>query len=237
MKNAKPQNRIKKITVGKNFDTDSLVGDWVRMYYFYDILKDMYNYSTFWKLSDYTNLDNVVIPKNFKNFRVESGAIYSMDYKELLWVLPKEKREMTFFTINDKCTSIKSTGFAWTDLPEWEKLKKIKFGKNFKTVSSFDFSQCYSLEKVKFNKKLKEIEADAFCKCINLREVILPAGLKAVGANAFAGCEKIKRFVVKGKKTTLDHAAVEKSVVIIGKKGSQAQKYAKKNGNKFKVLK
>lgn len=170
-------------------------------------------------------------------------------------VLPENLKVITQKLFRN-CVSLESVN--WSDSIETinggafrncVNLTNFEAPNNLKRISSRAFKGCTALEKVTLNKKLKKIKDNAFSGCSKIKKVTLPAKLKEVKENAFINCKGLKKIIVKGKNTLL-HAKsigyltkangklkVNKNIIIVGKKGSVAQNYARVNKIKFKLLK
>lgn len=103
------------------------------------------------------------------------------------------------------------------------KLKSVKIGKKVKTIGMSAFVGT-KVKSLKISKKVKTIGKFAFYECMSLKSITIPKNVKKINKYAFGyyynhnRYKKIKGFTIKGKK------------------GSVAQKYAKKNGFKFKKI-
>ncbi|MBQ4143359.1 MAG: leucine-rich repeat domain-containing protein, partial [Thermoguttaceae bacterium] len=74
---------------------------------------------------------------------------------------------------------------------------------------------CTSLTSVTIPNSVTSIGNYAFFLCKSLTSVTIPESVTSIGNSAFIGCSK--------------------DLVIYGKAGSEAERYAKENGIKFKV--
>lgn len=96
---------------------------------------------------------------------------------------------------------------------------------NDKTIKTVDLSET----------GIPVIEGGAFKSCEALTKVIFPVSLTEIGASAFACCWKLKEVdMSKTKVKNIGYYAFPNTVVIYGKSGSYAEKWARKNGNAFK---
>lgn len=89
-------------------------------------------------------------------------------------------------------------------------ITKVTLGKHVKYIGNYAFSGCKKLKEIKWNKKVNRIGDMAFYGCAKLKQITISKKVKKIGMSAFP------------EKTT-----------IYGKKGSAAEKYAKKNKLKF----
>lgn len=89
-----------------------------------------------------------------------------------------------------------------------ESLKRITIGMGITIIPDRFLDYCIALESVEFKGAITEIRSSAFANCINLRQIKIPESVTAMGDSVFYG---------------------NKSICILGKTGSYAEQYAKKN--------
>lgn len=144
-------------------------------------------------------------------------------------------------------------------------LKKIKFNKNLKEIGSHAFQGCESLKSVTIPNSVKKLSSGVFADCTNLTKVKLSNKLTKIENHMFENCTSLEEVRFPSSvKTIAEYSLVRSSlrrvyfynknceilykedwrVVLVGSplaiygyKGSTAEKYAEKNGNKFFVLK
>ena len=104
------------------------------------------------------------------------------------------------------------------------KIKSLKVPQN---AGKSAFSFCEHLKKVTIPKNVKKISDYLFFGCTSLKTVTIPPTVKKIGKYAFGYYEPIFGPSIER----------DKEFIIKGKKGSAAEKYAKKNGIKFKAVK
>ena len=120
-------------------------------------------------------------------------------------------------------------------------LTSMTFPESLTDIESQAFSLCPNLAKVTFPGKLTEIGSSAFYACRKLSAVTIPTSVKRIGTEAFNDCRAMKKIIFLNGKTILDGKPMgynwenekNRALVIVGKNGSTAQTYAKKNGLKF----
>ncbi len=127
---------------------------------------------------------------------------------------------------------------AFDDCP---KLKQINIGSSVTTIGRKAFSGCDGLTQMNIGGKVKTIDDSAFSYCKKLQKVVIGKSVKFIGERAFAECPKLRSVYIYNKKCEIDddyasEPAFPKNAVIYGKKGSTAQKHAKKYKLKFKVF-
>lgn len=130
-----------------------------------------------------------------------------------------------------------------------DKLTTIKFNNNLKEIEYSAFGWCTSLKKVKLPQGFETLGTEAFKMCTNLETVTIPSSTKLIDNGAFEECSNLKSVYIYSKNCKIDPGeydgyykkylsdTIPKHATIYGYKGSTAQKYAKKNGNEFVVLK
>ncbi len=99
-------------------------------------------------------------------------------------------------------------------------------------------------KKITVSKKVKYIGTQAFDSCTSLKNVTIKDGVKIIGEKAFYGCTSLKSVTVPKSARTIgikafgyDSKGKIKGFKLKGYKGSEAQKYAKKNKMKLTELK
>ena len=103
------------------------------------------------------------------------------------------------------------------------RITKLIFGKNVKTIGSSAFYNCDNLSSLEFTKGLKRIDSHAFYDCDGFNWFYIPESVTHIGEDAigyYVTCDEGEEVVFSDFK-------------IYAKKGSAAEKYAKKNGLKF----
>lgn len=137
-------------------------------------------------------------------------------------------------------------------------LKKIAIPDSVRTIRERAFFECSGLESVQMPKELDNYEPNVFsyCRgikelilsegvtglyndffwCRGLRKIVLPKSLTGIYGYSFMGTESLKEMEIPETVTRIDPKAFAKSkneLVIKGKKGSAAEKFAEKSGYKF----
>ena len=106
------------------------------------------------------------------------------------------------------------------------------------TIGYKSFYHCDSLQSVVIPDSVRAIGNSAFMDCINLREVTLPNGLEMLNAYAFFGCKQIKCITIPDSVTKIAESALPRfsNLIIRGKKGSEAERYARENEIEFEEI-
>lgn len=151
-------------------------------------------------------------------------------------------------TIPDSVTSIGKGAFAFTGLTEiiipdsvislgasvftgCKQLSSVTLPNYITVISEYLFSDCKSLADIHIPDSVKSIERQAFAGCTAMKSVTIPKGVLKIGEEAFAyivldGPEIEEKFLL----------VLDKTFVIIGYSNTAAEKYAEKNGLKFRYL-
>lgn len=101
------------------------------------------------------------------------------------------------------------------------------------------FRDCVSLKKVKLSNKCRYIDKGMFYNCRRLTTVNIPNRVKWIEAKAFKNCKKLKKLRIPGSVKSISKNAFDgcKNLTLYVKKGSYAERYAKKNGMKYRYCK
>lgn len=114
-------------------------------------------------------------------------------------------------------------------------LQSVHMPKKIFKISNGMFQNCVKLKKVFLPDELKQIENDAFYGCRELQSPWMLDGLLSIGERAFYGCSMIKEIWIPQSVTFIGEDAFSEcpGVVLKGKIGSAAEKYANENGISF----
>ena len=78
----------------------------------------------------------------------------------------------------------------------------------------------------------------AFCGCNGLTSIKIPEGVTRIGSSAFSGCSGLTSIIIPegvARIGSFAFSGCSQDLVIYGKSGSEAERYAKANGIKFQV--
>lgn len=104
-------------------------------------------------------------------------------------------------------------------------------------VPPFCFEDCLKLKHVELGKSIISVGVRAFADCLNLETVILNEGLSDISARAFIGCKSLKSIYIPESVAYIDDTAFfHTNVVIHCVGGSEAYRFAKENGLKYKLV-
>ena len=168
------------------------------------------------KLSDIKIPDNVesVAADAFDNTPYENHGKWENDifeYKNYLLKVSSEYKDK--FIVPDRLTIISEKAFWW----------------------------CDDITEIVISKSITRIENYAFINCMALRELIIPENVKWLGRDIFDGCDALRSVIILNPEVEIDEGMINywskpKYLVISGKEGSTAHKYAIKKNIPFTVI-
>jgi len=141
-------------------------------------------------------------------------------------------RRLTSVTIPDSVTSIGENAFH-----DCESLTSVTIPNSVTSIGDSAFWCCKSLTSVTIPNSVTSIGNDAFFLCKSLTSVTIPNSVTSIGDRAFWGCESLTSVTIPNSVTSIGSSAFWScdNVTIYGSTGSEAERYAKKNGIKFQV--
>ena len=199
-------------------------------------------YGAFYKTAYYndeTNWENGVL--YIDNCLIDAKTSISGDYtiKDGTRLIAEgafsECTSLTAVTIPDSVTSINSGAFRETayynDETNWE--NGVLYIDNCLIAAKDSVSGDYTI------KDGTRLIADyVFWDCTSLATVTIPDSVTSIGRWAFAGCKSLTEVTIPDSVTSIGYYAFSDTSVksIRGYRGTEAEKYANKNGFKFVVL-
>lgn len=113
-------------------------------------------------------------------------------------------------------------------------LEKIVLPYSLKDISDSVFEQT-SIKHIEIPGNVKRIGERAFADCVFLEDVVIQDGVEVIAAGAFSGCKALTAITIPKTVVYIESRAFEMcdNIVIIGLKGSYAEKYATQNGISF----
>lgn len=194
------------------------------------------NFSTYFQ-----NLETVVLPNSLisiGDFAFEhSKKLHAINY-------PPNLKTIGAFAFTG-CGKLKNpylpnsiTNIGESAFGSCSGIMSITIPQNMKTVNN-SFSNCVNLTSVKLHNNVKKIGEGAFGSCIKLKSIDIPSSVTSIGFRAFNYCEKLSSIKIRNRNckiSMINECTIPQKTVIYGYKGSPAEKYAKKFGNKFKSL-
>ncbi len=181
-------------------------------------------------LADAPKLKKITISKSNKRYSVKNNALLNKKGT----VLMGYPGGYSTLKMPDSVTKI--AGGAY-----FSKFKKIKVGKNLKTIGYNAFLENNGLETLVLDKKVQYIGTRAFSDCKKLKKVVLGKRVKRIGYGTFDQCDKLEAIYIYNKKckicTDRYFQTIPDGATIYGWKDSTAQKYAEKFHLQFVELK
>lgn len=200
-------------------------------------------------LSGCVNLKTISIQKDHPAFAVYDGMIFDRNMKTLYLATESVPEKVTipetvthimdsaFFSCNavesvclpENMTYIGHSAFAWC-----ESLCELVLPRNLTELGEGMLRNCKKLTKVVVPNGVESVPAQFVAFCNNLSGVVLPDCLKSIEEEAFLGCRSLREIKIPAsvKKIGFNWNS-NSSIVIHGKQGSSAEKYAKKFGVPF----
>lgn len=118
----------------------------------------------------------------------------------------------------------------------------VKLPAGVTTITAESFRGCTALKSVYLPATVATIEREAFRECTSMTQLAVPKSVVTIGESAFQGDTKLQMLYFRdgdsGALTVIGANAFPgadeaKELVIIAKKGSKAESYAKENGLSF----
>ena len=152
-------------------------------------------------------VENFNVSSQNQYFSSENGVLYNKDKTELIYY-PKNKSDLTTFTIPSTCKSIRANAFY-----ENKALKEIIIPESVESIGDYafyhskatvnipqsiqtigDYAYCnINFETIIFPNTLTHIGEHAFFSVDDLKEITLPSSVLTIGESAFSLCPKLTR--------------------------------------------
>lgn len=128
--------------------------------------------------------------------------------------------------IPDSVTSVGYAAFAYCEI------SKVSLPDSITEIEDVAFYGCGPLEEVKLSNSLKSIGVYAFSECGALKKITLPDSLVSIGDYAFRG-SGLEEIYIPNTVEKIGNEAIPSYISIYGEANSEAERYAKENGNEF----
>lgn len=185
-----------------------------------------------------TGLKEITLPDNLTS--IGSGAFAGTYLKDI--VIPQKTSLIEHGAFHDceKLESVKILGNAIDAINDYTfadcfNLKNVIFSDSVEYIESYAFRNCFGLQNIKLPKYLDYIEDHAFNGC-GLTDIEIPESVTAIGSFAFGNCKNLTRATILGIDTSIDDGAFSSKCTICCKHESEAEEFAKANGNKIEYL-
>lgn len=113
------------------------------------------------------------------------------------------------------------------------RLSYVKLPSGLTTLGIKAFENCTSLKGVTIPGTLATIPKEAFYNCTSLKSVVIEDGVAKIVGLAFGKCTALTNIEIPSSIVNIENTPIARSVVIYGHTDSEAEQYAKRNGNKF----
>lgn len=157
--------------------------------------------------SNCDSLREVTINSRNPYYKIENGAMYTADGRELVCILTRETEQYSVpegveriakcafdeckylrkVTLPDSVTEIGEDAFGFCKV-----LREITIPANLCHVRDFAFMGCASLEQAMLSAKMTCIGIFVFDGCKSIREVTIPDSVTEIGEEAFANCTSLE---------------------------------------------
>ncbi|SEL33547.1 Leucine rich repeat-containing protein [Ruminococcus sp. YRD2003] len=136
--------------------------------------------------------------------------------------------EITSIVSPDSLTAIDQYAFAWS-----EKLEEVTIPNSVKELGALAFQDCTELKTITIPDSIEVINLQTFDGCDSLESVYLPESVNSIENHSFASCPSYAVITVMNPECDISMLFQTMPCIIKGYKGSTAEAYALKNGNKF----
>ena len=246
-------SQIKSVTISKNIQSISLDNT--------DTSSSSSNFSNSSNpFYDCVYMNNIYVDEANRYFTSIDGVLYNKSITKLLFY-PSHKLDKTY-NVPDSITEIGFGAFqrngiiTEVTLPkgvtkinskaffDCASLKKINIPSGITKIEQSTFFGCKALTEIKLPDGITEIGLYAFDSCSSLREINIPKSVNLIHLYAFESCTLLDTCTIENSDIAFeydpsskkDNIFSETQVTLVSKKGSNAEKYAKKWGLYFSYM-
>lgn len=183
-----------------------------------------------------TSLTNIVLPNTIEG--IGTYAFKGCNKLQKI-TIPSKVKKISYYSFAD-CTSLTnvtiSKGVTKIDTYAFyncNSLKGVTIPKGVTIVDDYSFKNCYNLKSVIIPDGLKTIGYSAFYNCTNLKSVTIPSSV--YGLSGEYNSETVNRLVPKWGFGCLENHKKVAGFTVFGKKGTDAEIYAKANKFAFYI--
>ena len=175
------------------------------------------------KFYDCTNLANIYVDENNKNYCSVDGVLYNKNKSELVkypqgkkgeYIIPdsvtsigncafEDCANLTSITIPDSVTSIGNWAFC-----DCENLTSVNIPDGVTSIGKWTFHYT-NLISVTIPDGVTSIGDHAFCDCANLKSITIPDSVTSIGALAFRRCTSLASITIPNSVTSIGRSAFE----------------------------
>ncbi len=178
-------------------------------------------------ISGSKSLQQLHVAPDHPYFAEYEGCLYNTD-KTMFLFCPPARTEVTILDSVEQ--------FGPRAFERCSSLKAVVLPDTIKHIGYCMFSDCMALTEIVIPAGVEYIADRAFENCTSLTEIVIPKGVSRIGSAAFMYCIGLKKVWIPETVTEIEPWVFNKcseDMVIYGKEGSFAQKYASENGIRF----
>lgn len=116
-------------------------------------------------------------------------------------------------------------------------LQKVTIPASTNKIGSWAFEYCQSLKEITLPASIQEISYATFRNCTSLERITIPASVRKIDTEAFSGCTNLREITIPASIQEIGHDAFPEKIIIHGKPGTEAERYARENKCKFRKIK
>ena len=139
-----------------------------------------------------------------------------------------ECAELTSIDIPDSVTSI-----GWTAFADCTGLTNVTIGNSVTIIDDEAFSGCTGLTSIDIPDSVTSIGFLAINNCTGLTNITIPDSVTSIGGSAFSGCTSLTSIAIPDSVSSIGSYAIPNTTHICCSPGSEAETYAKNNGNSY----
>lgn len=136
-----------------------------------------------------SNLLEIVVDENNKNYKSINGILYNKDVTKLL-IYPSSRTNYEYVMPDSVCE------IGEKALRENKNLVKIQLSDNLIKIHDYAFSGSRSLTEITLNDKLEYIGTDAFRNCSKVKDLFIPSSVKEIKEGALYNMNSLSKLSV-----------------------------------------
>ncbi|MBE5939408.1 MAG: sigma-70 family RNA polymerase sigma factor [Lachnospiraceae bacterium] len=147
-----------------------------------------------------------------------------------------KKNDIRKIIIEDGVTAIGKGAFY-----SLKKVRTVYIPDSVTSIGDYAFARMYELETVAISDNVKKMGTAAFWWCKGIDNVVIEEGITTLENGVFADCDAMTVITIPSSVTSIDNRAFTGTVknlkTIKGVSGSEAEKFAKRYGYEFEIIK
>lgn len=139
-----------------------------------------------------------------------------------------EEKDLIIPSNYENNTVLRISPFAFKE----KNIEQANIPNSITVIGKEAFFRCFNLKKIKLSERLLYIDRNAFNSCIHLEEIEIPENVIHIERRAFYDCKSLRKAIIPERVGFIGEDAFKntsKDFVIVCKKGSYTEKYAKEN--------